>query len=549
MPITDEVRLVVWDLDDTFWKGTLAEGPIAPIAGNIALVRLLARRGIVSSICSKNERAAVEDALKSLGVWDDFVCPSVSFQSKGRAIARLIEALQLRPVNVVFIDDNPAVLAEAQFTCPGLQCLAAPTELEAQLDSPFLRGAPDAEGMRLRQYRQLAARFDERETYAADDADFLRQSAIRIEIDYAVENHIDRVIELLNRSNQLNFTKIRIVSEGDRAAFLAALGQFGFQAGLVRAWDKYADYGVVGFFMTLATLREHRLEHFVFSCRIMNMGIEQYVYEYLKKPKIDIAPPVANGLEVHRAVDWIEFGVAGEAARGRTDDSLVFIGGCDMLQLSTYCASAAREFTNREVGGIIKRLDDPFLLLDDHELVRASPLRAQLPAFDHIDMLELRDALAQADAVVVSFYRMMEINYFRGRDGLTVRLDEDAVKQILASDQALWFVRNFGFVAFSYEQRQELIRQSLAQLLRLTDAHCRIVVILENTRKLDDNPDERALREAYNRFVIAQAQATDRLDYVDINAATSAEWLFEDGFHMSRQGYFELAQAVKARLR
>ncbi len=546
--IGDEVKLVVWDLDDTFWRGTLSEEAITPIAENSALVRLLASRGIVSSICSKNERDAVESQLKAMDIWDYFVLPSVAFASKGRAIAQLIAALQLRSANVVFIDDNPAVLAEAAFTCPGLQCLDSPEALRDQLDSPHLQGKPDAELTRLAQYRQLAARHDLRETHVAGDADFLRQSEIRIAIDYAVEDHIERIIELINRSNQLNFTKRRLVTEHERAGFIASLTEFGFKAGVVRAWDKYGDYGVVGFFLTLATLREYRLDHFVFSCRIMNMGIEQYLYEYLKKPAIDIAHPVANGLDLHPVVDWIAFGSAGDIVETLRDRRVVLMGGCDMLQLSTYCAGHAAEFTNRDVDGIIKRLDDPFLLIDDPDAVRASPLRDRIPAFSHAEMIELRAALTGADAVVVSFYRMMEINYFQGRDGRTVRFDEDAVKQILGSDKALWFVRNFGFMELPHDQRQELIRLSLAQLAALTGPDCKVIVILENTRKLDANPNEKQLRDLYNQFIIDQSQVIDKLSYIDINIATSIDWLFDDGFHMSRQGYFELAQAVNERL-
>ena len=50
-----KIKLVIWDLDDTFWKGTLSEGPIVSIAENIQLVRDLTDRGIVNSICSKND--------------------------------------------------------------------------------------------------------------------------------------------------------------------------------------------------------------------------------------------------------------------------------------------------------------------------------------------------------------------------------------------------------------------------------------------------------------------------------------------------------------
>jgi hypothetical protein len=51
--LKDAVKLVVWDLDDTFWRGVLSEEPVLPVAENIELVKRLAARGIVSSICSK----------------------------------------------------------------------------------------------------------------------------------------------------------------------------------------------------------------------------------------------------------------------------------------------------------------------------------------------------------------------------------------------------------------------------------------------------------------------------------------------------------------
>ena len=90
-------------------------------------------------------------------------------------------------------------------------------------------------------------------------------------------------------------------------------------------------------------------------------------------------------------------------------------------------------------------------------------------------MVELQAAVRVADAVVVSFGRMMEINYFRGRDGLTVRLDEEAVKAILASDLGLWFVRNFTFVEFSQEQREDLVRRSLERLAGLVKPGARVI--------------------------------------------------------------------------
>ena len=65
MDLLEPIRLIIWDLDDTFWKGTLTEGGIeAFIQENHDLVPALAQRGIMSSICSKNDHAKIEAILR-----------------------------------------------------------------------------------------------------------------------------------------------------------------------------------------------------------------------------------------------------------------------------------------------------------------------------------------------------------------------------------------------------------------------------------------------------------------------------------------------------
>ena len=275
------------------------------------------------------------------------------------------------------------------------------------------------------------------------------------------------------------------------------------------------------------------------------MGIEQFVHEAINKPVIEIAEPVANQLDSFPVVDWIGFRSGDDVVANLRDIRIVVIGGCDMLQLSTYCSANSTEFTNRDVGGVIKRLDDPFLLLSDPEAVRTSTLREHVPAFIHQEMIELRAATQAADAVVVSLYRMMEINYFRGRDGLTgLRLDEDAVLQILRSDRGLWFIRNFAYVEFSHEERQNLIRAFLEKLSALVPGHGRIIVILETaqTGKISDRSSARTL---YNDFIVGLSNLMPNVQCIDIYQVANEKWVFDDGFHMSRQGYFELARAVR----
>ncbi|HZZ90005.1 MAG TPA: hypothetical protein VFE13_16880, partial [Caulobacteraceae bacterium] len=48
--LRNKIKMVIWDLDDTFWNGTLAEGEsVKRIARNVRIVKQLTDRGIVSS--------------------------------------------------------------------------------------------------------------------------------------------------------------------------------------------------------------------------------------------------------------------------------------------------------------------------------------------------------------------------------------------------------------------------------------------------------------------------------------------------------------------
>jgi predicted enzyme involved in methoxymalonyl-ACP biosynthesis len=68
--MSEAVRLVIWDLDETFWKGTLTEGGITYLQKHHDIVIELARRGIMSSICSKNDFEPIKRVLQDRGIWD-----------------------------------------------------------------------------------------------------------------------------------------------------------------------------------------------------------------------------------------------------------------------------------------------------------------------------------------------------------------------------------------------------------------------------------------------------------------------------------------------
>ena len=155
--MTEPVRLVVWDLDETFWRGTLTEGGIAWRDECREIVVELTRRGIMSSICSKNDFEAVKALLVEKGAWEDFIFPSIDWSPKGPRIKQVIEAVQLRPQSVMLIDDNHLNLEEAKFFSPEIQ-VASDSFISSILSDARFRGKDDPGLTRLKQYKVLERR-------------------------------------------------------------------------------------------------------------------------------------------------------------------------------------------------------------------------------------------------------------------------------------------------------------------------------------------------------------------------------------------------------
>ena len=302
MYLKNPLKLVIWDLDETFWQGTLTEEGIIPIEKNHQWIAHLTARGILNSICSKNDPQLVQQKLDELGVSGVFVFSQVAFLPKGEMIKQQLDAMQLRAENTLFVDDRLANLEEATFVNPGLMTIT-PDQLDQALNEPHAQGKADPEFSRLRQYQDLEKRWQALNNSELDNEEFLRQSDIKVVISKDWEGNFERILELVHRTNQLNFTKLRSSAEDLRLQ----LGQQCDDFGLIKVIDRYADYGWVGFY----AVKDHHLLHFIFSCRIMNMGVEGWLYRRLAQPELVVAEPVAAELNKRTApVDWIELQTA-----------------------------------------------------------------------------------------------------------------------------------------------------------------------------------------------------------------------------------------------
>jgi FkbH-like protein len=321
--LLEQTKLVIWDLDDTFWDGTLLEGTMRYVPAHHDLVVALSKRGIINSICSHNDREQALDVLCRHGIADYFVFPEISYDSKGAAVARIIEAAQLRAANIVFLDDSERMRGEVAAINPNV--LAIPRERFTS-ENHTARAETDPHLHRLADYRLLETKHCARAASTLCSDDFLRSCDIRIREHPALE-HRDRVLELIHRANQLNFTKRRI-TEAELAA-LAESPEHHLTAYEVD--DRFGNYGIAGF--SCLDTRSHRMDHFVFSCRVLGMGIEQFLYARFDRPALEIAGEVASHLDVPTP-DWIRLDARvreGTRFTSQRATSIFIKGGCDLI--------------------------------------------------------------------------------------------------------------------------------------------------------------------------------------------------------------------------
>ncbi|MCC8170094.1 MAG: HAD-IIIC family phosphatase [Oscillospiraceae bacterium] len=325
------VKLIIWDLDDTFWDGTVSEQSVRPVKKCIDAVILCAEKGIVSAICSKNDEAPCRKLLTDWGVWDYFVFNSINWQPKGQRIRGIISDMNLRAENVLFIDDNHLNLEEAKYYSPELMT-ASPNIIDELLRDVSALDKSDKSLERLKRYKILEKKQSEKNSMGSNE-EFLRQSAIHVEIHSDCKTEIDRIHELILRTNQLNFTKLR----STRDELEAILDDPNIKSGYITAGDKYGDYGIIGFF----ACRGKKALHFLFSCRTLGMGIEQYIYEQLGFPEIAIEGAVSAEIGADKPrVTWInqsaEPDSSSEISGINGSFRILMKGPCDLLQIFSF---------------------------------------------------------------------------------------------------------------------------------------------------------------------------------------------------------------------
>jgi FkbH-like protein len=270
-----KTKVLLVDFDGTLWDGVMADGPVRHHRDRQLLLRRLKEAGILLVAVSKNDTTSIR--------WDemalapaDFVLQKIGWRAKVEAIQECASQLDLGLDTFVLIDDNPVERDLARTQLPSVTTLDALDpftwrSLDRMLRFPNTRETDEAR-TRTEMYRQQAAR----RTALAHNFDYatmMRGLELAATFGPARAADLDRVTELVQRTNQFNTTTIRYTRQ-ELAAFLQSERHRVYVATLS---DKFGALGLVTVAIVERNNGDAVFNAFVMSCRAIGFQLERLV--------------------------------------------------------------------------------------------------------------------------------------------------------------------------------------------------------------------------------------------------------------------------------
>jgi len=270
--ILRKTKLLLVDFDNTLWKGVMADGPVDQFIEKQHLLRRLKEAGIVLVALSKNTPENIrwdEMVLKP----EDFVSLKINWNLKAQSVQETASELNLSMDSFVLLDDNPVEIELIRQSCPSVVALDSQSdETWAMLKSLFsFPNTQDTEESRARteMYRAQVARHDSI-TGELNYTEMMRSLRLCVNFGTANMKDLDRLVELINRTNQFNTTTIRF-SKTDLEKCLIDNAVEIYVADLE---DKFGRLGLVSAAIVKRQGGQKVVELFVMSCRAMGFGLE-----------------------------------------------------------------------------------------------------------------------------------------------------------------------------------------------------------------------------------------------------------------------------------
>jgi methoxymalonate biosynthesis protein len=273
------VKCVVWDLDNTLWRGTLLEDQEVELFDGLAgVITALDSRGILQSIASKNDYDLAWERLERTGLAEYFIQPRIGWGRKSDSVREIADALQFATATIAFIDDQPTERAEVAFHLPDVRCYPAEQALKLPGRPEFSPAVVTVDARNRRKMYQANFRRDaEKESFNGPDEEFLRSLDLQMVIKRADGEDLSRVEELTLRTSQMNATGVHypdavlrdLITDPDHEVLTVTLT------------DRFGTHGAVGVLLLEYHPEVWHLKLLATSCRVVTFGAGSVLLNWL----------------------------------------------------------------------------------------------------------------------------------------------------------------------------------------------------------------------------------------------------------------------------
>lgn len=290
-------KCLVLDLDNTCWGGVIGDDGLNGIKlGNEtaqgeaykvfqSYIKELKQRGVILSVCSKNNHEIAKEAFThsdSVLSFDDFSSFKANWEPKYSNIETIANEINIGLDSLVFIDDNAM---ERNIVESQLPSVSVPNVGDNIIDFiDFIENNNYFETVNLsgddlsrnKFYSENNERNKQKSTFENYN-DFLVSLNMKAEIKPFSDIYIDRITQLINKTNQFNITtkryrlnEIETISSNDN--FISFYGKLS---------DKFGDNGLISVLIGEVSNKTCTIDTWLMSCRVLKRDMEIAMFDML----------------------------------------------------------------------------------------------------------------------------------------------------------------------------------------------------------------------------------------------------------------------------
>jgi FkbH-like protein len=291
-------KVILVDLDDTLWGGIVGDDGWQNLklgghdrVGEAYLdfqkgLKYFKNRGLILGIVSKNEEKIALDAIDSHTEMvlkkSDFSAFRINWKDKASNIIEIANELNVGLQSIVFIDDNPFERELVREVLPEVFVPEWPKDPMLYYSSLISMPCFDvvtlsSEDLLRSQMYSIEEKRSQLKSQMTSIDDWINSLEMKIKIEKVGISNIVRVVQLFNKTNQMNLATRRF-SESELKTLCEKGNNFIY---CIKVEDKFGDYGLTGIIGLEKNKNSLLVTDFVLSCRVMGRKVEETMLNFI----------------------------------------------------------------------------------------------------------------------------------------------------------------------------------------------------------------------------------------------------------------------------